>query len=183
MAPREWTCSARRAGAGAAGRCDGARAGAADDAAAAADAGAGHLMKSTGTRTQYRELWRRESRWGNEIASGLFMAAGGQALRGCCRQCCCCTDANASAVLDAAHWGVGGKGAPDDRATNGGEAEGCAACARVRAALRCCGCSGGRLRWRGAADAGQVIVSCGGVGQAKRARPPAAVDDKAMVAV
>ena len=30
--------------------------------------------------------------------------------------------------------GRGGKGAPDDRATNGGEAGRCAACARVRAA-------------------------------------------------
>jgi hypothetical protein len=49
-------------------------------------------------------------------------------------RCCCGTEANASAVLDAAYWGVGGKGAPDDRAANGGEAEGCAACARVRAA-------------------------------------------------
>jgi hypothetical protein len=51
------------------------------------------------------------------------------------------------------------------------------------AALGCCGCGGGRLHWRGAADAGQVIGSCGGVGQATRARPPAVVDDKAMVAV
>ena len=51
------------------------------------------------------------------------------------------------------------------------------------AALGCCGCGGGRLHWRGAADADQVIVSCGGVGQAKRARPPAAVNDKAMVVV
>ena len=82
-------------------------AGAVDNAVAAAAAGEGHLMKSTGTRTQYHELlWKRESRGGEqkrrrEWAKYLRLLPL-RTRQCCCRDCCCCCGHGASAVVGAA---------------------------------------------------------------------------------